>query len=373
MGSVSQIAGEIAKQGAKRGIQANLAIAPNPDAAIQAARHFSGTTFIRIGQELTVLGEIPVTALSFPDEMREALLAWGINTFAEFAALPPLGIVERFGAEGLRLQDQARGIARRPLLLRRGAVQFQRNARFDHPLDNSQSLLFIINGMLVDLCREMGLHGVAASELRLQLESEKTELPERTLSFAIPLRGTTSILKLLQLHLDANPPGAEVTGLAIVLIAVEPRVAQSGLFAPTAPEPARLEILLARIGGIVGPENIGAAELLNTHRPDAFLIRPMSCITEIRHGTLPSTHLVIRLYRPALHARVIVEHGYPRRVAAQGITGNVITYGGPWRGSGDWWTHATWARDEWDVALSDGGVYRIYRTDNEWFVSGVYD
>jgi protein ImuB len=34
-----------------------------------------------------------------------------------------------------------------------------------------------------------------------------------------------------------------------------------------------------------------------------------------------------------------------------------------------------WNRDEWDVNLSDGGVYRIYR-DRErdrWFVDGVID
>jgi protein ImuB len=366
MGSAQQIAGEIARQGSLRGIQANLAVAPNPDAAIQAARFFSGTTFIRPGQEVETLGEIPVTALPLPDDMRETLMGWGINTFAEFAALPPLGIVERFGAEGLRLQDQARGTARRPLLLKRGAVQFERSAEFDHPLDNSQSLLFVINGMLVDLCREMSLHGVAASQLRLQLDQE------RILSFAIPLRGPAPILKLLQLHLDANPPAKAVIAVTVTLIAVEPRIAQSGLFAPTAPEPARLQILLARIGGIVGTENVGAAELLNTHRPDAFIIKPISpgAPGQSKSGV---PHLVIRLYRPALKARVIIERGYPRRVAAQGITGNVITWGGPWRGSGDWWTHAAWARDEWDVALSDGGIYRIFRMQHDWFVAGVYD
>ena len=38
--------------------------------------------------------------------------------------------------------------------------------------------------------------------------------------------------------------------------------------------------------------------------------------------------------------------------------------------------HATyWNRDEWDVALSDRGVYRIFRdrdTDT-WFIDGIVD
>ena len=34
-----------------------------------------------------------------------------------------------------------------------------------------------------------------------------------------------------------------------------------------------------------------------------------------------------------------------------------------------------WNRDEWDVALGDGGIYRVYRDRdrNRWFVDGIVD
>jgi len=34
-----------------------------------------------------------------------------------------------------------------------------------------------------------------------------------------------------------------------------------------------------------------------------------------------------------------------------------------------------WNRDEWDVALSDGALYRIYRDRDRdrWFVDGIVD
>ena len=34
-----------------------------------------------------------------------------------------------------------------------------------------------------------------------------------------------------------------------------------------------------------------------------------------------------------------------------------------------------WNRDEWDVALADGGIYRIYRdrSRDQWFVDGIVD
>jgi protein ImuB len=75
-----------------------------------------------------------------------------------------------------------------------------------------------------------------------------------------------------------------------------------------------------------------------------------------------------------------VDHGRPVRVMTDraGLAGGgVITCAGPWRTSGGWWaeTKGAWNRDEWDVTLSDGGTYRVFRerdADN-WFIEGVVD
>ena len=52
---------------------------------------------------------------------------------------------------------------------------------------------------------------------------------------------------------------------------------------------------------------------------------------------------------------------------------DVLASAGPWRASGDWWTPSPWDREEWDVELSDGGLYRVFRSLREWFLEGVYD
>ena len=62
-------------------------------------------------------------------------------------------------------------------------------------------------------------------------------------------------------------------GVSINCEPVKPRLLQSGLFIPLAPEPEKLELTLARLAKLVGAENIGAVELLDTHRPDAFRIK----------------------------------------------------------------------------------------------------
>ena len=289
IGPPDRIAAAIAHEGAKLGLQANLAIASNPDAAAQAARHYRGVTLIPPGQEAARLGVIPLAQLPMPPEMQDTLARWGIRTFSEFAALPPLGILERFGMEGVELQDLARGAVQRPLVVARDAERYEKTTELEDALDNLQPLLFIVNGMLTDLCKEMSGHGVAANELRLRFEFDNHVPPqERVLALPVPMRDPVPMLKLLQLHLEANPPQAEVTGVSLMMTPVEPRQAQSGLFRPQAPEPVRLQITLARIGAIVGASNVGSVELLDTHRPDAFAMHPFSAKEPCRTEPRPS-------------------------------------------------------------------------------------
>jgi protein ImuB len=80
---------------------------------------------------------------------------------------------------------------------------------------------------------------------------------------------------------------------------------------------------------------------------------------------------------------VAVADGRPVRVATdrRGFAGGaVVRCAGPWRTSGNWWEPEKaparpWDRDEWDVALGDGAVYRVFRdrTTDGWFVDGVVD
>ena len=61
----------------------------------------------------------------------------------------------------------------------------------------------------------------------------------------------------------------------------------------------------------------------------------------------------------------------------QAAEARVVGCAGPWRVSGEWWDAGAWARDEWDVALSDGAVCRLARdaapADYTWssVISGI--
>jgi len=73
-------------------------------------------------------------------------------------------------------------------------------------------------------------------------------------------------------------------------------------------------------------------------------------------------------------AEVAVSEGAPVFVKAPGVRGAVVDRAGPWRASGDWWDGA-YSREEWDVALGEAGLYRIFRDRlrEAWFVEGELD
>ena len=119
----------------------------------------------------------------------------------------------------------------------------------------------------------------------------------------------------------------------------------------------------------------------------------------------------LRRCRQPVPARVTVADGRPVRVTTERrgfVGGSVVRVVGPWRSSGNWWAAAErageagragqagetgreqhrpsqplqpippllpWSRDEWDVALNDGAVYRIFqdRDTEAWFIDGIVD
>jgi protein ImuB len=198
-----------------------------------------------------------------------------------------------------------------------------------------------------------------------------------------------------------------VLAVSVACEPVKPCLLQNGLFIPLAPEPEKLELTLARLAKLVGANNIGSPELLDTYRPDAFRMKRFALkkisqrkgLKRNKVKTQPApirNHRCIsgfRVFRPPLRVFVETAHGHPTKISApdktRKVSGKVVQRAGPWRTSGDWWRTDGWARDEWDVAVeshagaSNGGrsckalqiLYRVYRELNSgaWFIAGVYD
>ena len=434
-GSHREIAKEIARHAAKLGLKVIVAVAQNPDAAIHTAKCFSGVIVIPPGKEAARLGDLPLEALDFAlarveagraAEILETLDLWGIRSFRDFAALPEAGVSERLGPDGARLQKLVRGESDRPLSLSKTAPMFEQSAELDHPIELLEPLSFILGRLLNQLCASLQAHGLAVNELRLRLKLEDRTEHERAIRLPFPMRDGRVFLKLLLLDIESHPPKCAIVAMSIACEPTKSRSIQNGLFQPLAPEPEKLELTLARLARLVGENNVGSVELVDTHRPGAFRIKRFSVKHEAARkrlkgrrgdkttvrGNKPTGRndsqssilnpqsllaqspprpfgpflLGFRVFRPPLRAEVEAADGWPARVKSQmagrSIRGKVIRLAGPWRTSGDWWSEDGWARDEWDVAVAvseaspdKGTLYRIYRDlrSNSWFVEGIYD
>jgi protein ImuB len=441
----NQIANAIAERVKKAGLSANIAVAGNADSAMLAARWLAGVTVLP-DKAGSTLARLPVTKLPLSPEMQETLNLWGIRTFGDLAKLPETGLAERLGLDAVKLQKLAQGAVDRPLVIQKPEITYEDRVDLDHPIELLEPLMFVLGRSLNELCVKLQTHGMATNEVHLILDLEGHTQHTRTLQLPFPMYRSMSLLKLLQMDLEAHPPQAPVVAVSLFFKAVPPRKIQGGLFVPLAPEPDKLELTLARIRMLVGEGNVGVPELLNTHRPDAYCIvpftnhqpqfskrklkkqkrptlsdRPINLTpgifgkSEVSESTNeipeiptnpqkelpfefnPSSQLIdfrpqpnatqgqaanpqssitlaFRYCRPPLEARVEIVGNRPVRLSASGIRGKIIEAAGPWRSSGDWWTSDPWDRDEWDVCLSGGALYRIYRDPlDRWFVEGSYD
>ena len=361
-GLPQDIAHAITRRASESQISASLALAANADAAIYAARGFSGVSIVPQGDEAKFLGSLSISLLCPSPDLAETLERWGIRRFHELAALPPLGIAERLGTEGLHLRELARGESDRKLLPLEDPLHFEDEIELEYPVDLLEPLAFLLSRLVNGLATRLAARGLATDELRLRLKLDPRGMHERTLRLPVPSLDTKAFLKLLQLDLSANPPAAPIEHIWMAMNPVKPQAAQSGLFILAAPEPVKLELTLARIKSLVGQDRVGHPVLLDTHGPGG----PTSSVDGApRQG--------FRHFRPPLAAHVTLDAAQPSFITAAHIRGKVIDIAGPWRTSGDWWTPNPWSRDEWDIALSDGALYRLYCSPGGWFLEGSYD
>jgi protein ImuB len=397
MGTGQTIAQIILEELAAHGFTVNVCMAGNPDTACLAARGFKGITIIHAGDEAGCLSPLPVEVLELDPDVFEILQAWGITIFRQLAALPAVELTERLGQYGLHLQRLCRGNVMRELVPAELPQLFQESTELEEPVELLEPLAFVLNSLLERLMQRLLEKSLATDQIEIELTLEVASdqdvnapachstlaLYQRTIKLPVPAQDGKILLKLAQLDLAAHPPYAPVKKVAIHAIPARVRFTQAGLFQPLAPEPAKLEVSMARIRAVVGELDsqnrslVGFPALVDSHRPDCFQVTPPTAQhSESRH----SIKLALRRFRPVIPARVELNaERTPQWIGFSRRKGRIIHASGPWRSQSEWWDAAAeWKREEWDIHIALDGhtaIYRIYRDlqAERWFVEGMYD
>ena len=267
------------------------------------------------------------------------------------------------------------------------------------PLVQLEPFLFLARAALDRLCRRMAARGLACERLQVSLTLEPEGHHERSIRLPAPTREVKTLLTLVRLDLEAHPPGAPVSGFVLVAHPDAPREVQLSLLGPPTLSPDRLATTLARLFALLGPGRAGSPRPVDEHRPEAFRLvdftPPPPGETPPADGNPPGAGatrsrglLTLRAVRPPLPVEVVADGAGKRPSPTEiqpvvteetakrpHVHGRVRVASGPWNLEASWWQDDPVDRDYWDVELTDGGIYRLYRErgGGEWFVDGVYD
>ena len=196
----------------------------------------------------------------------------------------------------------------------RAAEAFACTLELEWPVDGLEPLSFLLARVLEPLCARLRDRGRRAAALELDLGLVDGRRHRRSLRPAAPSAQARTWRTLMLLDLEAHPPHEAIQVLTVRAEPTPARTVQFSLLDPAQPSPERLAETLARL------------------------------------------------------------HAWTATGRAGDVRGEVVDRAGPWRASGDWWD-AGWSREEWDVSLGAGGLYRIFRDRlrDEWFVEGELD
>lgn len=394
-GDETEIGRRLLRQGRAVGLEARVGIAASRAAAGVAARVGPTVHVVPPGRERSALAGVPLSVLDSPPELAAAFSRWGLRTLGDLAQLPRHGVGARLGRAGLAAHDRAWGIDREPFRPWTPPAFWEEAQGLDWEIATLPALVPVLARVLERLCARLAAAHLVIDVIEVRLALATGGHHTRSMALAAPLAEPASIVGLLALEIEAHPPPAAITAVALSARVVPRRVAPGGLWHPPPPAPRELATVLTRLALLVGGGNVGTPVVTDSHRPDAYTLAPfdddsgagpagrtppMSPGPRSMAGEDDAAPVVgplgLRRLRPPRRVEVETTEGRPRRVRdAAGLDAPVLISAGPWRLSGQWWDTAAWARDEWDVALADHTLWRLShdRLTDTWHLDALYD
>jgi protein ImuB len=374
------------------GLPAAVAIASSRSSAHIAARELARTGDTRVlppGTEADFLAPLSLDLLNPDDALAERLTQFGLHTVGDLLALPQRALGTRLGPEVLELIARARGEECEVPFPAPAPRALAEAIDLEFPIDRLEPLRFVLQGLLSRLLARLEARHLACGELTLTLELEGGGRDVRRVGASAPTLDLRVLVRLLVQALEARPPGAPVEGVSLETEGSAVRGDQLDFFRPAGPAPGVLDRTLAELEALCGNGRIGAPEVADDHRPEAFHMGGFEPSSErgAPRGTTESgpasageprrgPALAVRALRPPVTAQVRTFQGRPDSIRSAVANGRVVRLAGPWRITGGWWApEERFAYDCFDVQTSDGTVSRLRldRVRKIWQIDAVYD
>ena len=349
------------------GLTAQAGIGLNPEIALQAAR--IADPILEILEDCKLLQSLALETLAPSPFLLDILRNWGVRTLGALTRLPREEIGQRLGLEGLSLWDRAAGRSTKMLQLIQPPDTFEESIDFEQPLETLEPLSFILRRFLERLTLRIESIYLLIAELHLGFTLEDGEKIDRILQIPAPTRDIEMLFGIAAQYLETLQTKAPVTGFHLEAKPSRPAGHQFDLFQGGLKDPNRFFQTLARLAALVGNEKVGIPQRIDTHQPDSLqMLMPELGWSRKNHpkSKRPKTGPGLRRYRPGMSVRVELNDGKPVLLQSNSIAGRILEARGPWKLSGNWWDRTRWETKEWDVALDNGGLYRIAQKTTNW-------
>jgi protein ImuB len=325
-------------------------------------------------------------------EILTILHKWGIHTLGQFAALDREQLGARLGPEAIRMWERANGQSDRMLKLIRPPESFEESFEFENEIETAEPLLFMLRRFLEQFAIQLSGIYLVTKELTLRITFTNKQIYERIFKIPQPTNNVDLLFRMLHTHLENFKSEYPIVAVALNAQPIKPAREQFGLFETTLRNPHQLSETLARLTGLLGADHVGTPVLEETHRADAFRIKPFlwnwtstgdnggrSSATPRAHpkarGSSPlhTLGLALRRFRPAPSASVLFDEDGPAHIRGANVGGKIIDLRGPYLISGNWWDEKSWAHAEWDLQLDAGELVRCHESEATWRIDGIYD
>ncbi len=406
------VAGSLGGDG---GAHVHVGIADGAFAARLAARGSrpEAPRVVAAGGSATFLAAWPVRVLG-DDALADLLGRLGIRTLGDFAALAPDAVLARFGTEGRRVHDLARGLDPGPPVLVEPPPDLVEQVELDPPAARVDIAAFAAKGLADRLLARLAERGLACTRVVIEAETEHGERMSRCWRHDGALTPAT-LAERVRWQLDgwlaANDggttldPGADVrerqdlaafadanldttTGALAVLRLVPDEVVpadgrQLGFWGGDQLGADRADRALARVQGMLGYETVATIVVQGGRTPTEQVRwvpwgepreaqRPLVVEGEVPPwpGSVPPPSPA-RVFEPALPAQLLDRSGNAVVVSGRGEQsapparlrcallnageGRVVSWAGPWAHDVRWWdTGSRNRRARWQVVVETG-------------------
>jgi hypothetical protein len=358
-------------------------VARTPIAAeVAAVSRTAPITFVPPAGDAAFLVPFPVEVLGPSQQLRSLLRGSGVERCGELAALEHESVEVRFGAEGSRLWRLSRADDPRRLFppmqrsLPAASVEW-----LDYVLTEPERLLFVINGLMESVCRQLADRGAGAREMALVFSLANRTSFEHRLRPARVTGSQKAWMRLVRSDLERIKLPDAVTGVELSVISLGGEAGRQGdLFdrgfaSARVTEEVLSQLLDDRGSSLLVPRN--SKHPLAEKRGEWLEQNVGAAVTPVSGATFAAPRLTLQLLPEARSIFVEIgrrrDHEIPLRCCLEDGWEDVTDAAGPDRITGGDW-ESPFARDYYRCVTSAGRMVWVFRdAEAKWWLAGWWD